>query len=228
MYFVAIGRLWAVDSTDRRNRATTAMRHPSTAVLAIVLAMTLQIALVNATAADTCDDQKGEAYGLCIAAESIPCNLETASSPECESLADAFREIAQGFPPWLEEAAEGICPCQFEIDRLVKQLKDDAIGIEGECLIGQLTANVPVPDSLGIQIIATGVTQSASILIGAYSYRDSEPGSGQCEVDAALGVDQRISTALMVTKAEQEQCQRAIATLTTELNISCLDRGDGS
>ncbi len=171
--------------------------------------------------AGPCDDQTGEAYGLCLAAEAIPCTLFNENDPLCEAMTKDFISRTGVEPPWLNYI-ETVCPCLEEINRVIDSVKVTLGTFVGECRIGQLTERVPVIDSNGILLTGNFSNTSGGVLIGAYSYTDTIPGSGQCEVDASFEPLGHIFTAHIINKPEQQACSDAIEKMTLSIGINCL------
>ena len=170
-----------------------------------------------------CDETKGEAYGLCLAAEAVPCTRENQDDDACQALADSYFELTRAEPPWLN-FVETICPCRREMDRVLAEIEYHDLTLDGNCLIGQLTENVPVPDSIGIQLTASLADDQASILMGAYTYTDTDPAGAQCEVSASFDwLNEEIYSALIISEGEQKVCQDAIREITQTIKMDCLE-----
>ena len=188
----------------------------------LLILAAISIVSVDAVYAGVCDDFKGEAYGLCLAAESIPCTVETQNEKACEELAKEFTGLTNSIPPWLNTIEE-ICPCRLEMDQVFSEIEGQSLAVEGKCFVGQLTENVPVPNSMGIQIIGQVNNRSETMLLGAYTYHDSDPKGGQCELDATIEPLGHIYTALIITEAEQKVCAEVIRQIAVFMEIDCLE-----
>jgi len=188
----------------------------------LLLLLTAWVISTDIAVASPCDDFKGEAYGLCLAAEAIPCNADTTDNIACKALAEDFARVTETVPPWLYQVGM-ICPCRLEMDQVFSEIESRSLSLEGKCLVGQLTENVPVPDSIGIQITGKIADSSGTVLMGAYSYDDTDPAGGQCEVDASIEPLGHIFTALIISEAEQQVCADAIRQMALTIEIDCLE-----